>query len=211
MKKNNSGITLITLIVTIIILVILAGVAMNYIAGDNGVISNAMKMEIETAKGELRDRFLLLLNTELVSASAEIAGTTTDIGTKYNEGNLINFLNGNQNFTGGNAEQGAIDCLDDTYTPGEGEDEVKTIKPKYGDGEIKSKYRIIAKNLCPDGDKYGIGKNIKEGNIFTLEAILEKDNAGASVSSGKFELVYYDLEGKRDVLETVSLYLTNQS
>ena len=40
--KNKKGITLIALIITIIILLILAGVSLNAIVGDNGVITNAM-------------------------------------------------------------------------------------------------------------------------------------------------------------------------
>ena len=43
MKKfnENNGITLLALIVTIIVLVILAGVAINTLYGENGIISNA--------------------------------------------------------------------------------------------------------------------------------------------------------------------------
>ena len=43
MKKfnENKGITLLALIITIIVLVILAGVAINTLYGENGIISNA--------------------------------------------------------------------------------------------------------------------------------------------------------------------------
>ena len=41
--RNKRGITLIALIITIIVLLILAGVSINALVGDNGVISNAMK------------------------------------------------------------------------------------------------------------------------------------------------------------------------
>ena len=40
--KNKKGITLIALIITIIVLLILAGVSLNAIVGDNGIITNAM-------------------------------------------------------------------------------------------------------------------------------------------------------------------------
>ena len=39
--RNNKGITLLALIITIIVLVILAGVAINTLYGENGIISNA--------------------------------------------------------------------------------------------------------------------------------------------------------------------------
>ena len=41
--KRNSGITMITLAVTIIVLMILAGVSLNSLVGDNGIITMAQK------------------------------------------------------------------------------------------------------------------------------------------------------------------------
>lgn len=219
MKKNN-GVTLIALVITIIVLLILAGVAIAYVVGDNGVISNTMKMEVETAKGEVRDHFLLLLNTELVCASADISGTTIDIGTRYNEPKLINFLKGNQNFSGtDHAEEGVIKCIEEFKNP-TSSDDVKDIIAKGGEEDsktIKNKYRVISSSLSPEGDKYGVGKNISDGNIFTLEAITEEETdedgnkTGNILSTGKFELKYYDKDGNEEVLETISLYVTNQS
>ena len=53
-KKANSGITIITLVVTIIVLIILAGVSMNMLVGDNGIITKAQqaKENIELAQIE---------------------------------------------------------------------------------------------------------------------------------------------------------------
>ena len=47
MKKfrENNGITLLALIITIIVLVILAGVAINTLYGENGIMSNAEDAE----------------------------------------------------------------------------------------------------------------------------------------------------------------------
>ena len=41
--KKNKGITLVALIVTIIILIILAGVSINLVLGDNGIITLAKR------------------------------------------------------------------------------------------------------------------------------------------------------------------------
>ena len=79
--KNNKGVTLIALIVIIIVLVILAGVSISMVIGDDGVVTNVIKAEIETAKGEVRDHLKLLINEELVAASSEIVNTTDDIST----------------------------------------------------------------------------------------------------------------------------------
>lgn len=208
MRKNN-GITLIALIITVIILMVLAGVSVAYVAGDNGIVANAMKMEVETAKGEVRDHILLLLNTELVCASADIAGTTIDIRTRYNEPNLINFLKGNQNFAGtDHAEEGAIACIEDFEGDSDG---VVELVPNSGEGTVLSKYRIISTALTPEGDKYGVGKHIADGNIFTLEAIITKDAENNDVFEGKYELKYYNTDKAATTLDTVALYLTNQS
>ena len=48
--KNRKGITLIALIITIIVLLILAGVSINVLTGDNGVLSQASKSKGETDK-----------------------------------------------------------------------------------------------------------------------------------------------------------------
>lgn len=41
MKKNNKGITLVSLIVTIIIILIIAGIAVSMIGGENGILAKA--------------------------------------------------------------------------------------------------------------------------------------------------------------------------
>ena len=40
-KKSNTGITLITLVITIVVLSILAGVSINTVVGDDGIIKKA--------------------------------------------------------------------------------------------------------------------------------------------------------------------------
>ena len=41
--KNNKGITLVALVVTIVVLLILAGVSINLVIGDNGIITKASR------------------------------------------------------------------------------------------------------------------------------------------------------------------------
>ena len=48
--KNNSGITLIALVITIIVLIILAGISMNLLMGDNGIIKKAQQAGIASEK-----------------------------------------------------------------------------------------------------------------------------------------------------------------
>ena len=228
MKRNRDGITLIALIITIIILVILAGVSLSYVLGDNGVVTNAMRIELETSKGEIRDHLLLNLNDELLSCSADIYGTATDISTRYNELKLINFLAGNMNYKDTDHEDSsAVECIEPledavAITPKKQDadisDDVKSALVSKGlitsDKKIYNKYRIIPSALSAEVDNYGKGKTDKD--IFVLEAVNEDGTKitgedGNNTSSGKYQLIYYDKDKKATVLETISLYMTNQS
>lgn len=68
-KQTNSGITLIALVITIIILLILAGITINIILGENGIISHSQRgkteytisqylEEVEIARGEVAIKHL---------------------------------------------------------------------------------------------------------------------------------------------------------
>lgn len=238
MKNNKKGITLIALIITIIILVILAGVSMTAIFGDNGVVSNAMKIELETSKGEIRDHLLLKLNDELLSCSADIYGTSEDISTRFNEIKLINYLAGHKNFAGTDHEdKSATSCVIEKLNSAvkikpkggnindlkiEDQDDggsvykdlVTTKKLITSDNEIYNQYRIIPENVSAEVDKYGLGTTIADKDIFTLEAVTDngtKITDSNADSSGKYQIIYYPKEGAAIVLETVSLYISNQS
>lgn len=213
MRNNKNGITLIALIITIIILLILAGVSMNYVTGENGIITNAMKMELETAKGEVRDHLKVRLNEELACAASDLYGTVQDIGTRYNEPALVNYLKGNKNYLNTDHEEKITTaCIEEFNSDSLTSNDIVVIDNSKLNGRtissnIYSKYRIKSEVLCPNGDKYGIGKNISDGNIFTIEAIGLDTNS----YNGKYELVYYDKDHQRFVLDTISLYITNQS
>ena len=57
MKKYNSGITLIALIATIIALLILAGISINALVGDNGIVSKVMNASFLTEMTEVQEAF----------------------------------------------------------------------------------------------------------------------------------------------------------
>ena len=56
--KSNKGITLVALVVTIITLIILAGVSINMVVGENGLITKAkrVKEEQEIGRASCRER-----------------------------------------------------------------------------------------------------------------------------------------------------------
>ena len=53
--KNNKGITLVALVVTIVVLLILAGVSINLVLGDNGIIAKAKEAQRKSAEASQND------------------------------------------------------------------------------------------------------------------------------------------------------------
>ena len=108
-SKNASGITLIALIVTIIVLIILAGITLNLLMGDNGILTRAkdakviqkmaeLEEKLETAKvtahlkefetgGDLLEFYLDSLKEEKIvnesNITRETAGTYLTLENKY--------------------------------------------------------------------------------------------------------------------------------
>ena len=58
-KNKEKGITLIALVVTIIVLIILAGVSMNMLIGDNGIITMAQQAKGVTQEADRKERMQL--------------------------------------------------------------------------------------------------------------------------------------------------------
>ena len=73
-KKRNTGITLIALIVTIVVLIILAGVSINMLVGENGIITQAQQSKIENEKAEIIEKIQL----EIADKQTENLGTINE-------------------------------------------------------------------------------------------------------------------------------------
>ena len=88
MKKfeGQNGVTLVSLVVTIIILIILAGISINLVLGNNGIITIAKKAKenIELAKIE-EETELNELYTQLESSGTSSGGTNYDAIAKLTE------------------------------------------------------------------------------------------------------------------------------
>jgi hypothetical protein len=204
--KNKKGVTLVALVITIIILLILAGVTISIVSGDNGVLTKATKVELEYSKTEVRELLLMQVNTKLLKASSKIEGTSTDISTEFNETSVIDYL---MNGDSEDADSPGVKCL----LEDESVEKVKTVKE---DSEIYTVYIIDPTKLSDSINSYGVGRDFNDKkDVFTLEVVTEEvtaeDNSTYKRSTGEFELKYYDSEGNPSTLETMSLYLTNQS
>ena len=79
--KNTKGITLIALVVTIIVLIILAGVSINLVMGDNGIITMAQKAKENTELAQTEEEKQL---SELVGILEQEAGGGYNTEKKVN-------------------------------------------------------------------------------------------------------------------------------
>ena len=71
-EKFNQGITLVALVVTIVVLLILAGVSLNLVLGENGIISKAMEASTKTVQAQQNSEIEMnLLEQELANATKE--------------------------------------------------------------------------------------------------------------------------------------------
>ena len=57
--KNNNGITIVALVVTIVVLLILAGVSINLVLGNNGIVKKAQEPKKKTKLQKYMKNFLM--------------------------------------------------------------------------------------------------------------------------------------------------------
>ena len=62
-KKNARGITLIALVITIIVLLILAGVTINALSGENGILKRATQAKSKTGRSNALEQINLAIIT----------------------------------------------------------------------------------------------------------------------------------------------------
>ena len=95
LKKGNEGITLVALVVTIVVLLILAGISLNLVLGQNGIISRAQDARNQTAEGKTNtEKAINALTDEMEAYVKENEGGNGGNGTpadlsKYNIGDEV--------------------------------------------------------------------------------------------------------------------------
>ena len=89
LKKTEKGITLVALVVTIVVLLILAGVSINLVLGNNGIIAKAKEAETKSAEASLNDlKGMNALAEEMNNALGE--KPKVDL-SKYKIGDSVNY------------------------------------------------------------------------------------------------------------------------
>ncbi len=89
LKKTEKGITLVALVVTIVVLLILAGVSINLVLGNNGIIAKAKDAETKSAEASQNDlKGMNALTEEMNNAIGE--KPKVDL-SKYKIGDYVNY------------------------------------------------------------------------------------------------------------------------
>ncbi len=96
LMKGNEGITLVALVVTIVVLLILAGISLNLVLGQNGIISRAQDARNQTAEGKANTEKAINALTDEMEAyvkeneggNGNNGGTPADL-SKYNIGDEV--------------------------------------------------------------------------------------------------------------------------
>ena len=90
--KNNSGITLIALVITIIVLIILAGISINLLLGDNGIIKKAQQAGIASEKASDMEKIQLAATEALIEAKTGNGNLTNTFVSALDQSKVKNVV-----------------------------------------------------------------------------------------------------------------------
>ena len=153
-KKSNTGITLITLVITIVVLSILAGVSINTVVGDDGIIKKAKEAAETTRRASAEEEMnRLVLEYELAKSDKNFEDFLQE---KINEGRI----------------NGATDNGDGTVTitkKVEGKDYTITVtKPSSSAQSIKIKGKRVVANEDGTGENLGEASTSKGKTLYIM-------------------------------------------
>ena len=201
--KNQKGITLVALVVTIIVLIILAGISINLLLGENGLITKAQDAKKQQKIAEVKEK----LSLELASAETDAIirnesleeEQLNDIVSKY--GTL-------------QEDKDTILTKDDNYKISLKEIWYGTLSTSGSYSDKKKQIEVLEKELKELQDKYNELEQINSGNsevlndlrnqITTLESEKKtlEDNLKAEQDKNKtLETQMADLNSKYDNLK----------
>ena len=153
-KKSNTGITLITLVITIVVLSILAGVSINTVVGDDGIIQKAKEAAETTRRASAEEEMnRLVLEYELAKSDENFENFLQE---KINEGRI----------------NGATDNGDGTVTISkrvDGKDYTITVKkPSSSAQSIKIKGKRVVANEDGTGENLGEASTSKGKTLYIM-------------------------------------------
>lgn len=191
-KTKNSGITLIALVVTIIVLLLLAGISIQMLSGNNGILQRAGEAKDETIHAQVNEQmqmdnynYVIAHNTgETTSTLIEYLRSKNIIADEVQEGvwkiNIENLLGSKQALGNGNYVENENN---DVYVL-EKDESNETYKVLYYEkntpreiGLLKDAYEVSdIKKLQDFFDKYAKYQN--EGNEEELSKVITQSQEG---------------------------------
>ncbi len=191
-KTKNSGITLIALVVTIIVLLLLAGISIQMLSGNNGILQRAGEAKDETIHAQVNEQmqmdnynYVIAHNTgETTSTLIEYLRSKNIIADEVQEGvwkiNIENLLGSKQALGNGNYVENENN---DVYVL-EKDESNETYKILYYEkntpreiGLLKDAYEVSdIKKLQDFFDKYA--KYTNEGNEEEISKVITESEEG---------------------------------
>ena len=155
--RNQKGITLVALVVTIIVLIILAGISINLLLGDNGLITKAKEAKKQQKIAEIKEKISLELSaaeTDAIIRNESLEEEQlNDIVSKY--GTLQD-------------DKDTILTKDDNYKISLKEIWYGTLSTSGSYSDKKKQIEMIEKELKELQDKYNELEQINSGNSEVL-------------------------------------------
>ena len=158
LKYSKKGITLISLVVTIIVLLILAGITINMLFGENGLLNRATDATEKYSKAEAKEKVELLLSEYVI-----------DKATGENE-DLANFLRKN-------LQVGVAENEDNTYSFILGEWQVLTDENKVIRIE---KFKLDVDKTYPNVANMKADTELTDGQLVQTESYWDKQYGGSA-------------------------------
>ncbi len=191
-KSHEKGITLIALVVTIVVLLILAGVSINLVIGNNGIITKAKDARLETRAASVEDK------KDLWKADKE-AGTYIETTQVQTLEELLDSL----------LQENLITETERNEIEEKGHTVIGSKYIVFADGFIDATYIVENSN-----DEVIFNKIIREGDValekpgftnYTIEGI-SNDKEGTYISAGSVEGKSGNLEIIGNISDTTFRY-----
>ena len=87
--RKQKGVTLIALVITIIVLIILAGVSINMLVGENGIITQAQKAKEDTEKAKIEEEQAMNLLYDTIMTEGRVNVVDKTVEQIKEEGNYV--------------------------------------------------------------------------------------------------------------------------
>lgn len=158
MLKIQKGITLVAIVVTIIVLIILAGISVNLLLGDNGILQKAKDASVAQEKAEIKEKIGLDITAKQIQGQGIV--TKADVEAVLGAYGEVQY-NQDETIKSVITEKGYEIALSEIYTG-----EIKTITITYNKNDANATGTMASSGATVLASTYTAptGKKFKEWN-----------------------------------------------